>query len=276
MVSGDGASTERIINLFNEGNRLHTVLLIATDSAKDVLSRVAGRGIDILLVTADDWEPRKEEIKAALREHSVNMIVVDHFELPVDEGLIEAGGSKIVAVTTSDYAPKEVVSALEAELRDPQKENEDIIETPEASPSSEQEWAEALKINFRPPKVAATPPPLPENNPGEASPNPYSSVPPQISGPQFTNPTPLNQSGNQSEPMPPTYLVLSILCTLLCCLVTGIGAVVYSAQVSSKYYAGDIEGAKRASRRAEIWIIVSVVLGIVVSTLYFPLMLIGI
>ncbi|MCH5213663.1 MAG: CD225/dispanin family protein [Muribaculaceae bacterium] len=73
--------------------------------------------------------------------------------------------------------------------------------------------------------------------------------------------------------MPDTYLVWSVIITILCCLIPGIIAIIYSSSVSSKYFAGDIEGAKRASRRAQIWCIVSVVAGIIWATLYLPLTL---
>ncbi|MCH5233846.1 MAG: CD225/dispanin family protein [Muribaculaceae bacterium] len=78
-----------------------------------------------------------------------------------------------------------------------------------------------------------------------------------------------------SEPMPSTYLIWSILVTVFCCFIPGIIAIIFSSMVSSKYYAGDIEGSRRASRQAEIWIIVSVVLGVLAATLYLPFMLIG-
>lgn len=73
--------------------------------------------------------------------------------------------------------------------------------------------------------------------------------------------------------MPPTYFVWSVLATVLCCFIPGIIGIVYSSMVSSRYYTGDIEGAHRASRNAEICIIISIVLGVVSSTLYLPLSL---
>ncbi len=73
--------------------------------------------------------------------------------------------------------------------------------------------------------------------------------------------------------MPPAYLVWSVVMTVLCCLPAGVVAIIFSSQVSSKFYAGDFEGAKRASERAQIWIIVSFVLGVLGNTLYLPLML---
>ena len=55
-------------------------------------------------------------------------------------------------------------------------------------------------------------------------------------------------------PMPPTYLVWSILVTIFLCRIAGIVAIVYSMQVSSRYYAGNYEGAAYASRQARLWI----------------------
>lgn len=67
----------------------------------------------------------------------------------------------------------------------------------------------------------------------------------------------------QVEPMPPTYLVWSILTMLFCCIPTGIVAIIYSSKVSSRYTTGDYEGAKKASEAAGIWILVTVVLGLI-------------
>lgn len=55
-------------------------------------------------------------------------------------------------------------------------------------------------------------------------------------------------------PMPPTYLVWSILVTIFLCRIAGIVAIVYSTQVSSCYYAGNYEGAAYASRQARWWV----------------------
>ncbi len=79
--------------------------------------------------------------------------------------------------------------------------------------------------------------------------------------------------GQLREPMPPTYLIWSIVATLLCCFIPGIVAIVFSSMVTSRYLSGNIERARRASRMAEIWIIVSIVAGVISNTLYFPFML---
>ena len=50
---------------------------------------------------------------------------------------------------------------------------------------------------------------------------------------------------------PRTWLAESILATILCCLPFGIVGIVYAARVENRFYGGDIEGAKAASREAK-------------------------
>ena len=69
-------------------------------------------------------------------------------------------------------------------------------------------------------------------------------------------------------PQPPTYLVGAILSTLFCCLPAGIVSIVYAAQVSSKWNAGDYYGAQDASKKARTWMIVSIVVALVLSVLW--------
>lgn len=61
------------------------------------------------------------------------------------------------------------------------------------------------------------------------------------------------------EPRPyvPNHLVWAIAATIFCCLPAGIVAIVYAAQVNGMLDAGDYIGARRASRNAKIWAIVS-------------------
>ena len=51
------------------------------------------------------------------------------------------------------------------------------------------------------------------------------------------------------------YLVLSIICTLCCCLPFGIVGIVYAAKINSSMAAGNYEEAKNAAKSAKIWII---------------------
>lgn len=72
-----------------------------------------------------------------------------------------------------------------------------------------------------------------------------------------------NYDERYKEPMPPTYLAWSIVTMILCCLPTGIVAIIFSSKVSGKYASGDYAGAKNASEAAAIWILVTVVAGLI-------------
>ena len=77
-------------------------------------------------------------------------------------------------------------------------------------------------------------------------------------------------------PPPQNYLVWAIITTVLCCMPLGIASIVYAAQVSSKWAAGDVAGAHRSSmlaRRLAIW---SAVVGGVFSSFYVMLVVLGI
>lgn len=135
---------------------------------------------------------------------------------------------------------------------------------------TDRQWAERLGLEYDPSKI--TPPPLPE---AETEPKPW------MQNADYGRPQP-GQGGNvhggnrapqPGEPMPPTYLLWAVLSLVLCCFIPGVVAVIFASQVSSRYYAGDLAGAWRASRNAEIWIIVSFVLGVLSATLYLPIML---
>ncbi len=158
---------------------------------------------------------------------------------------------------------------------------------PAATAEPGREWAESLGVAYDPTK-------LPPSYPGATAPQ---RPPQQPAAPQHMQGGGYGPDGNHipassdadyrrtrtgapaapqtqgDEKMPPAYLVWSVVMTVLCCLPAGVVAIIFSSQVSSKFYAGDFEGAKRASERAQIWIIVSFVLGVLGNTLYLPLML---
>ncbi len=74
----------------------------------------------------------------------------------------------------------------------------------------------------------------------------------------------------------PNYLVFAILATVLCCLPTGIPAIVYAAQVNGKLQAGDLAGAQAASRNAKLWCWISFGLGLTMVLFYVALMTLGV
>ena len=80
---------------------------------------------------------------------------------------------------------------------------------------------------------------------------------------------PVQPQADTPEPCPPTNLVWAIITTVLCCIPTGIVAIIYALKVSNKYREGDIEGAKRASETGAWWCIATIILGILTTPLVY-------
>ncbi|NPA37836.1 MAG: CD225/dispanin family protein [Chlorobi bacterium] len=83
-----------------------------------------------------------------------------------------------------------------------------------------------------------------------------------------------NQNSNQRPPK--TWLVESILVTLFCCLPFGIAGIINAAKVESRFYAGDIEGAQRASREAAKWTKIGFWVSVVLFVIYIVLLFAGV
>lgn len=64
-------------------------------------------------------------------------------------------------------------------------------------------------------------------------------------------------------PMPDNYLVWAIIATICCCIPAGIPAIIYASKVSPAYMRGDYNGALDASSKAQMWIIVAFVAGLI-------------
>ena len=73
----------------------------------------------------------------------------------------------------------------------------------------------------------------------------------------------------EERPCPPNNLIWAILITILCCQPLGILAIVFSAQVNSKYYESGYDAAKKYSDWSAILCIASVVL-VILSVSLFP------
>lgn len=136
-------------------------------------------------------------------------------------------------------------------------------------PVPDAEWAEVLGVPYDP---AAVPPPVPQTaqtppaTPGSTAPAAPASP---AANAYYRQPA---QAGDDGA-MPPTYVAWAVIMTVFCCFIPGVIAIVCSSQVSSRYLAGDIAGAWRASRNTEIWCIVSFVLGLLTASFYLPLMM---
>ncbi|WP_261575864.1 CD225/dispanin family protein [Frankia gtarii] len=80
---------------------------------------------------------------------------------------------------------------------------------------------------------------------------------------------PEQQAGGGAADRPiRTYLWQSLVATLLCCLPTGIVAIVHATQAQTRLQAGDLLGARQASGRARRWCIVSLIAFAVVLLVY--------
>lgn len=73
---------------------------------------------------------------------------------------------------------------------------------------------------------------------------------------------------NQSMPCPPSNLVWAIVSTILCCLPTGIVAIVYACKVDNLYLMGDYQGAVEASNKARNWALGGLIASVVFYFVY--------
>lgn len=67
---------------------------------------------------------------------------------------------------------------------------------------------------------------------------------------------------------PPSYLALSIISIICCCVPLGIVSLIYSAQVRSVYNQGEYEKAEKYSKNALYWGIGAIAIGIISSLIY--------
>jgi len=98
----------------------------------------------------------------------------------------------------------------------------------------------------------------------------YGSPPPPPPPPYGAMPAGQPSAGG---PPPPNYLVWAILATIFCCLPLGIPAIVFAAQVNSKWAVGDFAGAQESSRKARQFALWSTIIGVVFVVLYLVIVL---
>ena len=75
---------------------------------------------------------------------------------------------------------------------------------------------------------------------------------------------------------PKNWLVESILVTIFCCLPFGIVGIINAANVNSRFDAGDLDGAVRASSEAGKWTKIGFFIGIAIGVIYALLMVLGV
>ena len=110
---------------------------------------------------------------------------------------------------------------------------------------------------------SVTPPPVPQ--PPVPQPPELQHAMPQSPMPQ----PPMPQPPVAPEAEAPTNLVWAVIVTVMCCQITGIIAIVYGAMTSTANSAGNYEKARHYSDIAQIWVMVSIALGLV----YMPVAL---
>lgn len=132
-----------------------------------------------------------------------------------------------------------------------QSENSESAESSEHSEESEHS------------ESSVTPPPVPQ--PPVPQPPELQHAMPQSPMPQ----PPMPQPSVAPEAEAPTNLVWAVIATVMCCQITGVIAIVYGAMTSSANSAGNYEKARRYSDIAQIWVMVSIVLGLI----YMPIAL---
>lgn len=121
---------------------------------------------------------------------------------------------------------------------------------------------------------ASEPPPTPQ---ATTLTPPASSVPPAAPvGSTVPAAAPRRNTYDElGGPPPKTYLLESILVTVLCCLPLGIVGIVNASKVESRYYAGDVEQAHYYSREAKKWTKYGAIGGAVFVVLYIGIILVG-
>jgi ribosomal protein L40E len=81
--------------------------------------------------------------------------------------------------------------------------------------------------------------------------------------------------GTPSNEKVPNHLIFSILVTFCCCMPIGVAAIIFSAQVNGKLEAGNVEGAREASKNALMLCWLSFGLGLIVNLGYLLIYVLG-
>ena len=180
----------------------------------------------------------------------------------VQTGPVDLDALKQMGLTSSAYVWHEGLSDWVSITQVPELQGLYGLNVNVATPAPEQEPAPAVPAE--PVEADASPKPVAQKEEAVQG-QPYQPQPqpqPQMQQPQY-QPQYAGEQPAATEPCPPTNLVWAIITTVLCCIPPGIVAIIYATKVSSKYRAGDIEGAKRASEIGAWWCIAAIILGII-------------
>lgn len=278
LSSGGSETPGRLIKMFNQGSRLHVELIVTDRENSGFEELLSDSGVEIVFLPREVWHGDGDELLGLLSSHGIDIVALDKLKGIVPVAVEKEYSDRMIELKDSEEAPRQLVAMLSNNLSkgDSLERNADepIVSSssqrvrpvpPPVPKSVDEEWAETLQVRFDPAQVKATPvpPPVPveERQEQKGKERPY------FLRYESTQPQP------PAAPMPSTYLIWAVLATVFCCLIPGVVAIVFASQVSTRYAVGDMDGARRASRRAQIWIIISIVLGVVSAGLYLPIML---
>ena len=90
--------------------------------------------------------------------------------------------------------------------------------------------------------------------------------------PPYRPAPPIHTVSDGRPQRPPSYLGWCVASIICCCMITGIIGVISAARVNPLYDRGQYVEAQKASERAELWLIISIVAGLVAVPFQFVLM----
>jgi hypothetical protein len=127
------------------------------------------------------------------------------------------------------------------------------------------EWTPIGKVDafaVPAPELPTAAPPAPVDSPPTLS-----AAPPLAAAPVTMSASPQGFApSGMAEPS--TYLWQSIVVMLLCCLPLGIPALIFSTKVKPAFASGDYAAAMEASKKAKLFCILSLVIGLIVQVIY--------
>ena len=133
----------------------------------------------------------------------------------------------------------------------------DDADSPDNPDPSHDSWSAWLPQLDAPLPQASAPPPAPPPTPPAAPPAvPRAPQParPAQGLPYAAAPAPGWATSQGGYALPPTtYLGWAVVCTIVCFMPFGVVAIVKASQVKPRWAAGDLDGARRASRTAKAW-----------------------